>query len=172
MMARVVGWVVLAGWLLGCDATLNLEAGARLDDSLAGLDVGAGEGLADTGGPEERAADPASDDSLDLVADVEATAEPWSEIIDVEADLAPCETSDPCQVAERGSDGICELRPLACASPSACHVARCDPAMGCVLGPLDCTGCIYADACADDDPCTEGLCWFGHCAVTTLPWCG
>jgi len=74
---------------------------------------------------------------------------------------AACDDGDACTVDWQEQGGACHHDLISCDDGSDCTVDACLPS----------TGCIYTDACADDDPCTEGLCWFGHCAVTTLPWC-
>jgi hypothetical protein len=72
-----------------------------------------------------------------------------------------CNDGDRCTADWKDQYGRCHHDGVTCDDGSDCTHDACLPS----------TGCIYTDACADDDPCTEALCWMGHCVSTRVPWC-
>ena len=72
----------------------------------------------------------------------------------------PCDDGDACTTGDFCSNGTCESTgSMSCDDGKACTSDSCDPAAGCVFGPvLDGTECDDGNACTKGDLCLSGDC--------------
>jgi hypothetical protein len=109
-------------------------------------------------------------------------------------DGVPCDDGNPCTGADTCTGGQCAGKPVVCDDGKPCTLDACEPWTGkCVIGlapngtPCDdgnmCTagdacntGACYGvhKSCADNDPCTVGVCdpKTGVCSQQPIPGCG
>ena len=75
-----------------------------------------------------------------------------------EHNTGPCDDGTACTVGDTCSDGECVAETLSCDDGNPCTSDACDPASGCVHGPVSGGACDDGIECTTGDTCVAGEC--------------